>query len=153
MTTSMLPTPARRSDDLIDRFEAELVKHGSKIAGLGQTPEGLPVTHRFTPGMYIREIFMPAGVVLTSKIHRTEHPFVVLTGVADVFTDDLGAVRISAPCIGITKPGTRRVLHIIEDCRWATFHATDLKTVEEIESEIIEFRINPHLIPELEASS
>ena len=33
---------------------------------------------------------------------------------------------IEAPYTGITKPGTRRVLQIIESTIWTTFHKTDL---------------------------
>lgn len=82
----------------------------------------MPVTHRFTPGLYAREIFMPAGTLLTSKIHNTEHPFCVLEGVARVFIPGEGVVELAAGHVGITKPGTRRVLYIVEDCRWITFH-------------------------------
>ena len=52
-------------------------------AGMLQFPEqliDLPVTHRFTPGLYSREIFMPKGTFVTSKIHKTEHPLVILSG-------------------------------------------------------------------------
>lgn len=142
--------PVRQSDDLIDRFEAELIKRGAEYAGPGETLTMCPVTHRFTPGLYIREIFMPAGTVLTSKIHKTEHPFAVLCGEVEVFTDG-GIELIVAPHMGITKPGTRRVLRIIKDTVWVTFHATQKTDPAEIEEDIIEIRTNPYLTPELEA--
>jgi len=97
------------------------------------------LVHRFTPGLYTREIFMPAGSLITSKIHNTEHPFVVSKGVVSVFTDADGEVLIKAPHCGITKPGTRRVLYVHEDCVWLTFHrCEDGETVEDIEKRIIE---------------
>ena len=96
-----------------------------------------PLTHRFTPGMYTREIFMPKGTFIVSKIHKTEHPFVVLTGKARVWIEGEGVKVITAPHVGITKPGTRRVLLILEDCRWLTFHRTDKTTVDEVEPEVI----------------
>ncbi len=102
-------------------------------------PVDLPVTHRFTPGLYIREIFMPKGSLVISKIHKTEHPYVVSKGSANVWTEE-GVQRISAPFTGITKPGTRRVLLITEDCIWTTFHPTVETDVDAIERAIIEPR-------------
>lgn len=83
----------------------------------------LPLEHHFTPGLYTRTIHIPAGTILTSKIHRTEHPFVVHKGRLLVVDDDNGPVEIAAPHMGITKPGTRRVVKALEDCVWSTFHA------------------------------
>ena len=108
-------------------------------------PADCPVTHRFTPGLYIREIFMPAGTALTSKIHCTEHPYVISRGVVSVFTEADGAKLLSAPYFGITKPGTRRLLYIHEDTIWTTFHPTDLTDVAAIEEAIIMKHINPLL--------
>ncbi len=96
-----------------------------------------PVEHRFTPGMYIRQIFMPAGALVVSKIHKTEHPFVISMGDVSVWTHEDGVVRCTAPYTGITKPGTRRLLYMHLDTLWTTFHVTDLTDVDEIEREII----------------
>lgn len=105
----------------------------------------MPVTHRFTPGMYAREIFMPKGSLVVSKIHKTEHPFVVISGRAAVWDAANGVQQLQGGHVGITKPGTRRVLFIHEDCRWITFHATDKLDVHEIEADIIEARDVPEV--------
>jgi hypothetical protein len=109
-----------------------------------------PVVHRFTPGLYIREITMPAGSLITSKIHKTEHPFTVSKGRVSVLTDLNEWQEIEAPYTGITKPGTRRVLYVHEDTVWTTYHPlgemqvgdlgglTDQEKVDRIEGDIIE---------------
>lgn len=102
--------------EAIDRLEEEASK-------LEQVE--LPVSHVFTPGLYARTIYMPAGVKLTSRIHLMEHPFLVSKGVFSVWDASTGWVRISAPYMGITKPGTRRVLEIHEDTIFTTFHVTN----------------------------
>ncbi len=81
-----------------------------------------PLIHRFTPGVYSREIFMPKDSLLTSKIHKTEHQFIILTGKVVVTMPGDETELFEAGHIGITKPGTRRALYIQEDCRWITFH-------------------------------
>jgi hypothetical protein len=55
----------------------------------------------------------------------------------NVWIEGVGVQRIEAPYFGITKPATRRVLYIVEDCNWITFHPTDKKTPEEVEKDII----------------
>lgn len=110
------------SDDneRIDRLESRLLDTNALVE--------LPVAHTFTPGVYRRTILMPAGTLLTSRIHKTEHQYVVVAGSASVYIPGVGVERIEAPYFGITKPGTRRILYIHEDCVWATYHPT---TVDE----------------------
>ena len=98
----------------------------------------LKTHHVFTPGLYTRTMFAPKGTILTSKIHKTEHPFVISQGRALVYTEDSGTIDMQAPYMGVTKPGTRRVLEILEDCIWSTFHVTEKTDVDEIETDIIE---------------
>ena len=97
-----------------------------------------PLTHRFTDGLYVREIFMPAGTLITSKIHKTQHQYFVLQGKVIVWIDGVEHL-IEAPYIGVTEPNTRRVLYILEDCIWATSHPNpDNETVEQIEDRILD---------------
>ena len=134
--------------DLLDEIEARIVHHlGGQVQGIGEQLEQFPLTHRFTPGMYVREIFMPAGAILTSKIHKTEHPFVVSAGRVKVLVENGEWMEIVAPYTGITKAGTRRLLVVLEDTVWTTFHVTEETDVERIERAILEPHHNP-LLPE-----
>jgi hypothetical protein len=129
----------RLNDYRIDELEAAMVENLDLVE--------CPVTHVFTEGLYTREIFMPAGSLVTSKIHKTEHPFVLSKGKLLVCIDKGEWVEMVAPYTGVTKPGTRRVAYIIEDTIWTTFHANpdDLTDLEEIENLIIEEHENPLL--------
>lgn len=95
-----------------------------------------PLTHRFTNGMYSREIFMPAGTLVVSRQHKTEHQYVVLTGKVMVNVPGEGVKILEAGHVGITKPGTRRALYIIEDCKWITFHPTKETDLEKLQDEL-----------------
>ena len=138
----------RENDDRLDELEVAMLENCEPVHCL--------TTHRFTDGMYIREIFMPAGSLITSKIHKTEHPYIVSYGKVAVSIDSEDWNEITAPYTGITKPGTRRVLYIIEDCIWTTFHRIDdMKSeynelgdegkesiVKEIEEKLLEPHVN-----------
>ena len=94
------------------------------------------VEHRFSPGLYLREIFMPAGTRIIGKIHATEHFNIVLTGSCTMITAE-GIEEIKAPYTFISKAGIQKCLVIHEDCVWQTTHVTDSKDVEEIEKQVI----------------
>lgn len=131
----------------IDELEAAIVASDKPRAEC-------PITHRFTPGLYIREILIPAGTLLTSMEHRFEHPFIISQGKIEVFSENEGSVVYQAPHCGITKPGTRRALLAIEDTVWTTFHVTDETDVEKIGETILAPHHNPLLPsndPKLEA--
>jgi hypothetical protein len=63
--------------------------------------------------------------LVTSKIHNTEHPFTVSHGAAAVSIDGNDWEHIVSPYTGITQPGTRRILYILEDCIWTTYHPVE----------------------------
>lgn len=103
-----------------------------------------PVEHIFTPGLYTRRTTLPAGSLVTSMEHKTEHPFVVAKGTVEVITPE-GAFIYQAPHSGITMPGTRRVLRALTETVWFTFHVTEKTDVEAIASDILEPHANPLL--------
>jgi hypothetical protein len=116
-------------------------KYVCKLPGAleGDSPEYLavcPLTHIFLDGMYMREIFMPKGTMIISKIHKKTHPYFVLIGKVSVLTEK-EVVTIQAPFSGVTKAGTKRILYIHEDTTWITIHATNETDLDIIENEII----------------
>jgi len=95
-----------------------------------------PIKETFADGCYVREIFNPSGQLIVTKIHKKEHPFFLMKGSMSVLTEN-GVVRYTAPFNGITKPGTKRIIYTHTDCVFITVHATDKKTSEEVEEEVI----------------
>jgi len=122
---------------VIDKLEARLKQRMKLAAGPLQLVEELgQVKHGFSDGIYTRQIVMPAGQLLTSKIHNIDNPFAVLSGLVSVWTKQTGWETYSAGHLGLTRPGTRRVLLVHEDTTWVTFHPNptnerDLKKIEE----------------------
>lgn len=98
-----------------------------------------PLKHTFLNGLYIREILMPEGMIIISKLHLKDNPYFVLSGMATISTED-GIILIEAPYHGITKAGTKRALFIHEDMVWITVHPTDKTDVKEVEKEIFSDR-------------
>jgi hypothetical protein len=129
-------TASREIKETIDQFEAALAEYPAVDC---------PVVHRFTPGLYIRQTTIPAGTLVTSAEHKTEHPFVITQGEIEVISENEGAVVYKAPFHGTTKPATRRMLRAITDVVWTTFHVTKETDLEKIAEEILTPHSNPLL--------
>jgi hypothetical protein len=108
----------------------------------------IPVTHHFAPGVYCREITIPAGVCIVGKLHRTQHLISLLCGEVTIFTDR-GMERITGPRVWTTYPGTKRAIFAHTDATLMTIHVTDETDVDVIESQIIEPELLEHERKEL----
>jgi len=120
-----------KQDDIRQRVE-QLQFEVSKL------PQYEPQTkHTFHGGMYCREVWRPAGVLVIGKVHKKEHFYVIMYGTVRVTTDD-GVKSITGPCILNSSPGTKRAVYAETDSLCATFHRVESTTVEDAESELVE---------------
>lgn len=94
--------------------------------------------HLFADGLYAREITIPAGTLLTGKIHRTRHLNIISQGDISVWSAGEPVRRIRAPFSFVAEPGTRRVGFAHEDTVWTTIHATSETDLEQLEAVLIE---------------
>ena len=108
-----------------------------ELAIAAQPQPDVPITHRFVPGLYIREMRLTAGMILTSMQHLTEHAFVLSDGMVMVTSETEGSVTYEAPFTGVTMAGTRRAMYAVTDVVWSTFHVTEETDVEKILEKIV----------------
>lgn len=102
----------------------------------GNTDDVCPVTHHFAPGLYAREIFLPAGVRIIGKIHRHAHVNTISKGRVTVFTE-FGTQDLQAPVSFVSQPGTKRAVVAHEDTIWTTYHPTQETDLAKIEQHVI----------------
>lgn len=121
-------TPLNRE---LEKLEAKMLEHPDAIHA-----KDLPLEHRFAPGVYMREIFMPAGAVILGHEHKTEHFNIVLSGRARVMMGG-ETQEIVGPCTFVSKPGVRKLLYILEDMRWQTIHPSKQTDVTKLEKKIV----------------
>lgn len=137
---------ALKGDELIDKLVFTIAKAIEDYPDKFYYAE-CPLVHTFTPGLYSRQITMPANKIIVSEKHLTEHQFIISEGVVSVWTEDNGWMTLQAPFHGITKVGTQRILITAMDTVWTTFHANPkgFTTTDEIYDDIIEKRDNEFL--------
>lgn len=110
--------------DKVTLLEKEMLKH-EQIT--------IPVKHHFSPGVYAREITIPAGTLLTGLIHKYEQLNILSGGEISVLTHE-GMKRIAAPFTVVSPPGTKRIAFAHTECTWTTILATDEKDPDVIEA-------------------
>ena len=92
--------------------------------------------HYFIPGVYARELFIPAGTVMVSHLHKFPRLCIISKG--DVtFTTEYGTQRVRAPYTAEFKPGSKVALFTHADTVWTAITRTDLTSVKDIEEEIL----------------
>ena len=124
-------SPVRR--ELIMDLESMIKKSDDVILG---DSELCPLKHSFSDGIYVREITIPQGTLLTGKIHKHKHPNFLLKGEVIVVTEE-GREILKAPCSMMSKAGTKRALYAVTELVWTTIHhnptnTQDLKELEKI---------------------
>lgn len=127
--TQFLIEQSRTIREKLDALEAEMKKYKQVE---------MPPRHYFAKGLYAREITIPAGTLLTGKIHTTQHINIISKGDISVLTEH-GPKRVQAPCTLISPPGTKRAGYAHTDTVWTTIHAnpTDETDPDVLESILI----------------
>lgn len=114
-----------------------------KIVALENEMRKLPqieieTKHHFAPGVYMREVFIPKGSLVTGKIHKTEHLSILSQGEMSVLTEG-GMKRLTASTVVKSFPGIKRAVFAHEDSVWITVHPnTDNETeIEKLEDRLV----------------
>jgi hypothetical protein len=107
-------------------------------AELCKMPQYEPITrHTFHGGMYCREVFREAGVLVVGKVHKKEHFYLIVGGTVAITTDE-GVQHITGPHLLCSKPGTKRAVYAETDALCLTFHRVESDNVEDAEAELVE---------------
>ena len=106
---------------------------------LSKLPQYEPETkHYFHGGMYCREVFRHAGVLVVGAVHKKEHFYLIVSGTVAI-TDGEGNVQeFTGPHLFSSKPGTKRAVYALTDAVCMTFHVTEATTVEDAEAALVE---------------
>jgi quercetin dioxygenase-like cupin family protein len=122
----------------------------SNLAELGTMPEilriekeilampqvELPIEHYQIDGVYARSMFIPAGTILTGKIHNFESIAILAKGRIRI-TNGTESYIISEGHIMVDKPGVKRLGYAETDVIFITVHRTDNTEIEAIEKELV----------------
>ena len=104
-----------------------------ELACLDQEQVSCDVTHSFGPGVYIRQVTIPAGTFAIGHHQNLEHMNVMVKGKVSMIADD-GTINIlTAPFTYVAKPG-RKISYVHEDVVWLNIYSTTETDVEKLEA-------------------
>ena len=94
------------------------------------------ITHYHIPGVYVRSMFIPAGTILTGKIHNEANIAILAQGRIRIANEKDAAI-ISAPQVFVDEPGIKRLGFAETDVTFITVHRTENTEIEDIEKELV----------------
>lgn len=116
-------------------LEFEQIMASRPDARFGNQPD-CPLTHRFAGNLYIREILIPKGTLISGRIHRHEHPIFIVKGDVSFVEESLGSRRLKAYFSGVSPAGTKRLVYTHADTVIVTVHEVgeerDLEKIEDM---------------------
>lgn len=108
------------------------------------------VEHFVFPGFIARQVLLRANTVLTTERHKQWHPYVVSFGNVLVYNEAKDEVsHVTAVDVpdghftSLTEPGTRRLIVVLEDTLWTTFHPCTHGDPNRLVEEVIYPNDNP----------
>ena len=120
---------------IFDIEEAIKNNKNPKYQSFFNDTKNCPLNHYFSDGIYVREITIPAGMVIVGKIHKHRHPNFLIKGKVMVITEQKGEEILEGPCFMMSEGGTKRALYAVTDLVWTTIHhnPTNTQDLDKIE--------------------
>ena len=87
----------------------------------------VPMKDCFSGGIYLREILIPAGTLLTGKIYLDDHFDIMVAGDVTVSSDD-GVKRLTGFNVFPSKQGKKRAGYAHKDTHWITICKSQAKS-------------------------
>ena len=98
----------------------------------------IPVRHYFSPGIYAREITVPADALITGVIHK--YPQINILSKGTIRVNIAETIReISASHTVVSPPGIKRIAYAVTEVIWTTIVHTFKNDIEEIEKEFFAY--------------
>jgi hypothetical protein len=95
-----------------------------------------PVTHHLYPGLYIREVKLPAGCFAIGHYQNKDHVNVFAKGKVTMVADSGEMITLEGPVTFEGKPG-RKVGFVHEEVTWLNIYPTTETDVEKLEAEYL----------------
>jgi hypothetical protein len=93
------------------------------------------VRHHFSPGLYIRELRMPAGTIALGHYQRHAHMNILMQGACRVLNPEGHPIEMRAPLTFVGAPG-RKVGLVMEDIVWLNVYPNpdDCQDIDALEA-------------------
>jgi len=94
------------------------------------------VAHHFGGGVYMKEITVPAGLVVGQHVHKYDHLSYLVSGEA-VVDAPFSRSTLHGPSGMVIEAGRAHSIRAVTDCVWLCIHATDCTDADEVDAGLI----------------
>jgi len=89
----------------------------------------------FVGGSYIRELTIPKGITIVSKIWNKERMWIIASGEV-TFVTEMGKKRVKAPYTEVVPHGSKVALFTHEDTQWFAITGAEATNSDDVEDEV-----------------
>ena len=122
--------------DILELVREEKIRILEANIGKIEQPE-IPITHSFAPGLYIREVHIPAGSAVIGHCHKLAHLNIMIAGRCDLQNPDGSYIDCIAPFMYTAQPG-RKILYVHEDTVWLNIFATNETDISKLDEMFVD---------------
>lgn len=122
--------------DKIDALEKKMQEHFGSETGEMEEINNNGLKEHLIEGTYIRELFIPKGIAIVSRIWKKERFWIIATGEV-TFTTEMGTQRVKAPFTKKVPPGSKVALYTHEDTLWFAIAGTTVTDLNDIEGDVL----------------
>jgi len=98
--------------------------------------ESAEIKHHFAGGVYAKETYIPAGLVLVQHKHNFDHLSFLVSGTVELRVDDESRTLTGPAALEITA-GKHHGVKALTDSVWLCIHATDCTDHEHVDEVLI----------------
>jgi len=91
--------------------------------------EDFPLRHSFVEGVYMRELYVPRGIVFITELHRDSYVSYLTQGMITMLVEE-GLRGFRAPAPMLSPAWTKRFVYVHEDAIWLTVHPNHVNTMD-----------------------
>lgn len=97
--------------------------------------DSMALEHFFIPGVYARQLTVPAGTVIVGRVHLHPCFTIIMTGEVTVHTAE-GRRTITGPVFFRTEAGAQRAVYAHTESVWITIHRSDKTDLDDLKAEL-----------------
>ncbi len=122
--------------DQIDRYEQAIKDEAGSERGIADVINDNGLKEYFVGGAYTRQLFIPKGVTIVSKLWNKERLWIIAYGDVSIMTET-GIKRVQGAHVEIPPLGSKTALYTHEDTLWFAITGAEATNSDDVENEVI----------------
>jgi len=120
---------------VIEGYQSALQEYVGSERGCAEELNDNGLTEHFVAGAYIRQLFIPKGITIVSRLWKRERFWIISQGEVIVLSE-AGKKHIKAPYYGMAPYGSKVALYATEDTMWFAITGSEAEDSASAEKDV-----------------